>query len=130
MSGEPKVHYVASEQEQARTAWNWVDTVVNENASFQDRYATLARKLPGYLQVSGLGQTMAFLYAKSDKENSAEHRLCDQLGEYLGMGTRDQVMGQITRLTPGAYRQCTRKLMQVADWLKRFAEGRLGEGSE
>lgn len=129
MSGK-QARYVQRGQEEAKTAWAWVSAV--EDSLFKDRYATLARKLPSYLQVSGLGQTMAFLYAKSNNPG-AERTLCEQLGGYLlrklGRGDKD-VMELIVKLDPGDYRRATQELMQVADWLKRFAEGRLGTGSD
>lgn len=130
MSSKPQ--YVQRGQEQARAAWNWVEAATKENKKFRDRYATLARKLPGYVQVSGLGQTMAFLYAKGDKPG-AEQTMRDQIGGYLQkqLDRRDRgVMNMIVELDPDTYRRATRELMQVLDWLKRFAEGRLGTGSQ
>lgn len=128
MSSERQPQYVRRGQDQARTAWGWVDNIAEP---FKDRYATLARKLPSYLQVSGLGQTMAFLYAKSN-EPGAEQTLCKQLGGYLckRLGRPEgDVMEMILELGPRDYRRATQELMQIADWLKRFAEGRLGTGS-
>lgn len=130
MSAERQAQYVQRGQDQAKTAWGWVSAA--EKSHFKERYATLARKLPSYLQVSGLGQTMAFLYAKS-KDVGAEQMLCKQLSIYLQTrfgGTEVDVMAMIIKLEPDVYRRATQELMQVTDWLKRFAEGRLGKGSD
>jgi CRISPR-associated protein Cmr5 len=122
---DERIHYVGRAQEQARFAWNCVTTVKGLGLNVRERYATLARKLPGYLQVSGLGQTMAFLYARSN-EDGAERTLRDQLHDYLHKRLRrpeQDVMEMIVNLGPSDYRRATQELMQMADWLKRFAEG-------
>lgn len=120
-------------QERAQKAWEYVDAVTKEGDGVQARYGTLARKLPSYLQVSGLGQTLAFLYAKrsSDKKTTAEGRLLEQLTGYLRSTLRrerlasDVVMSVVLALEPAEYRRATREIAALATWLKRFAEGRL-----
>lgn len=119
-------------QDRARFAWDCVDKVTRENAKVQKRYGTLARKLPGYLQVSGLGQTLAFLCAKRESNDTGEGLLIDHMDGYLrdvlprGSAGSD-IMKLILGLEPAEYRRATRELMALAAWLKRFAEGRLGQ---
>jgi CRISPR-associated protein Cmr5 len=99
------------------------------------RYGTLARKLPGYLQVSGLGQTLAFLFAKGgDDDKKAEGLLLFQLGQHLkerGLMQRNRApMEALVEMSPADYRQATREAMAIAEWLRRFAAGKLGEAKE
>jgi CRISPR-associated protein Cmr5 len=108
------------------------------NEKFHKRYGTLARKLPSYLQVNGLGQTMAFLYSKSKEgaeSGGAEQMLCRQLGTYLrevlGLAVDQAALaGEIMRFVidcePDEYRRASREAMGVSQWLKRFAEGSFG----
>lgn len=123
------------EQRRASAAWTYVGEAREKlNDKGTDRYLTLARKLPAYLQVSGLGQTLAFLYAKGSKqgrfvENSPEGVLCSQLHRYLAKWldrSEDQpLMALITGLEPGDYRRATWELLALAPWIKRLAEGAL-----
>lgn len=121
----------------ALAAWGWVNEA--EQLAKRDRYGTLARKLPSYLQVSGLGQTLAFLYGRGfargkPDEQSAEGLLLKQIGAYLqDFCKRPRVvdpMETLLSLRPAEYRAATRELVAIAEWLKRFAEGRLGEEDE
>lgn len=117
-------------REHARRAWEWVDEAA-KRPDLSDTYGTLARKLASYLQVSGLGQTMAFLYSKGSSA-SAHRLLFGQLAGQLtrGRGGDRRDMQDILDLEPGAYRRATGDAMALALWLKRFAEGRLGEARQ
>lgn len=116
----------------AQKAWDWVKQAKN----LGEGYATLARKLPSMLQVSGLGQTLAYLYGKGYEGGranlgKAEGRLLDQLGGYL-QETQKRPQGgdpmeTLLSLTPAEYRASTREIAAVVEWLKRFAEGQLAK---
>lgn len=127
-------HAKQQQQRPAGCAWTWVREAKEGPA--QARYGTLARKLPSMLQVSGLGQTLAFLYSKSrgDKpEHKATALLLRQLGSHLrevSKRSQDDVMEVLLSLSPGEYRAATRQLAEVAEWLKRFAEGNLPKAKD
>lgn len=116
-------------QRRARWAWEEVAKVPKAQA---EKYSTLARRLPSLLQVSGLGQTMAFLAANAkppDKKEgaNAERVLLDQLSEYLGQVMRKERRGLdpldlVTSLSPMDYRRASWEAQALAQWLKRFAE--------
>ncbi|MEZ4363816.1 MAG: type III-B CRISPR module-associated protein Cmr5 [Kofleriaceae bacterium] len=126
-------HAERQQQRPAVLAWQWVSQAADHGKAA--RYGTLARKLPSMLQVSGLGQTLAFLYSKGyegpkPKSDSAEALLFRQLGGYLIELSKqakqpDAAMEALLSLSPGDYRAVTRQLSEVAGWIKRFAEGRL-----
>jgi CRISPR-associated protein Cmr5 len=115
----------------AQAAWTWV----GEAEALGDRYGTLAAKLPSLLQVSGLGQTLAFLYARGYDRGKPDERkphglLVKQLGGYVQdycKRPKGDPMETLLSLTPTEYRAATKELMAIAEWLKRFAEGRLGK---
>lgn len=132
-------HAQQQQQRPAVRAWQWVSEA--EHHAKPARYGTLARKLPSMLQVSGLGQTLAFLYSKGyeggkpARGDKAEALLFRQLGGYLiELSKRtqqpDAAMEALLSLSPGEYRAVTRQLAEVAEWIKRFAEGRLAGESE
>jgi len=115
----------------AQKAWDWVKQAKNVG----EDYAVLARKLPSMLQVSGLGQTLAYLYSKGYEGGrpslgKAEGRLLDQLGGHLRetqKRTQDDPMEILLSLGPAEYRAATREIAEVASWLKRFADGQLAK---
>lgn len=121
----------------ARVAWGWVDTAVQTLRSDRARYGTLARKLPSLLQTSGLGQTLAFLFAKAGgSAKKAEGLLLEQLTTHLRQQLKktlaagsvqqlDHSIQLVLDLTPSEYRRATAEAFAVAEWLKRFAEGRI-----
>jgi CRISPR type III-B/RAMP module-associated protein Cmr5 len=115
------------ETRRASTAFTWVQAA-KRNPKSTD-YLTLTRKLPSYLQMSGLGQTLAFLYGKG--RSSAEGLLASQIGEYLQSRfarSQPDLMQLLLTLTPTEYRLATQELLALADWLKRMAAGQLGDG--
>lgn len=148
MSAQSKPVF-GTEQERAKWAWEAVDEIAalersDKSDKVKARYGTRARKLPSYLQVNGLGQTLAFLYAKGKGEGAKGG------GGALGSGdayllrhlrdrvlrtirhdnlqrTSDDVMATYTGLDPDQHRLVSAELAATAQWLKRFAEGRLEE---
>lgn len=128
-------HAKQQQQAPATVAWQWVTAA--KVGPKPARYGTLARKLPSMLQVSGLGQTLAFLYSKGhdngNGKEKAEALLFQQLGDHLvKIAKRPQgnPMEALLSLGPGEYRAVTRQLAEVADWLKRFAEGNLPKAKD
>lgn len=122
--------------ERARVAWRWVDKALEELRSDRPRYGTLARKLPSLFQTSGLGQTLAYLYAKAGgNSKKAEGLLFEQIASHLrgrlhkqstSRGqSLDTGMQFVLDLAPNEYRRATAEAFAVAEWLKRFAEGRI-----
>lgn len=113
----------------AQRAWEWV----NQAKSVREGYTTLARKLPSMLQVSGLGQTLAYLYGKGyergrPNEGKPEGMLLKQLGGYLRetqKRTTEDPMEMLLSFSAAEYRDATRQVAAVAEWLKRFTEGQL-----
>lgn len=133
---EQKNQYRDRSQERAKSAWGWVDEAVNNDKKIQGDYGRLARKLPSYLQVSGLGQTMAFLFSgREEKKTTAHELLFKQLAAHLRgvlQGSRDdgklpaiRGMEFLVAMDPVQYRVATREAQAVAEWLKRCAEGRI-----
>lgn len=116
-------------QERAAWAWQAIEEAVRElGGKKAENYGLLVKKLPSWLQVSGLGQTMAFLFSKSNNKKEAK-QLFDQLSKRIWMlvGTKNRAEGMklITELSPSDYRRVTYEIMRTAELLKRFADGRI-----
>ena len=117
--------------ERAEWAWKKVAEVAKKPNAQQKRYGTLARKLPAMLHNSGLGQTVAFLYSKKTDSTgkTGDGLLLDHLVERAKrvVHLANDPVGGIFALKTTQYRLLTNELNETAQWLKRFAEGRLGE---
>ncbi|NUN14382.1 MAG: type III-B CRISPR module-associated protein Cmr5 [Myxococcales bacterium] len=122
--------------ERAQWAWEKVGEAYRQDVKVQKRYSSLVRRLPSMLQTSGLGQTMAFLFSQSKFGESnvgdqaeGSRLLYRHLAERFGVvgdnDGRGRAMDKITNMSPQDYRLESRKLQAVAEWLKRFGEGRL-----
>lgn len=106
-----------------RAQWAW-DAVQGAKNLRGDRYLTLARKLPTYLQTHGMGQTLAFLF--SNANNPSDAKLLDDLDRRIRAVHNSQyphIVEVVIKMTPSRYRQVSQELSTSAIWLKRFAEG-------
>lgn len=122
----------ALEQQRARFAL--VEISALENAPFQKECRAYLSNLPAMIRMSGLGQTMAFCLMKSQEKNSLGHAyqaiykiiekwfkennqtiLKNISSHYKGL------MEAITSADMLTYRQAEIELLQLLDWLKKFA---------
>lgn len=127
-----RTHHTVHDQ-RAEWAWDQVSRVPQEHpAGTAKDYATHVRKLPARIQVNGLGQALAFLFAKSKsgKKTTGAGVLLGQLGARVTdiLSSKDpldgpKLMGKLVDLSPADYRRCTHELMLTAEWLKRFVDG-------
>lgn len=121
-------------QAQERAAWAWksIDDAVRDlSGKDQGSYGLLVKKLPSWLQVSGLGQTLAFLFSKP--KSLAQQKLFTQLTQRIGAPPQEkrraEGMKLVTEMTPQEYRRASYELSRCAELLKRFADGRIDTDS-
>lgn len=124
------------EQKRGTSAWAHIGAVLKEKErgnDFSGEYLSLVRKLPSYIMLTGLGQTLAFLRAKGGgggKEHLAlEAHLSEWVSEQMGSkGKRllDWILDK--ERSADDYRRATRETLAYLTWLKRFAEGEIREG--
>ena len=127
-----------TEQRRAAQAWRDVNGVKGTDA--EGEYKTLARSIPADILNHGLGQALAFLYAKgyengSPKSNSGHAMLYRHLsawvGGEMGWGRDADLLGKLTEddATKAHYRRATVEALAYLEWLKRFAEAELRGGA-
>lgn len=123
------------EQQRACFAWECISNV--KGHPFAAEYARLAKSVPAQIQVSGLGQTLAFLRARGyDKGRPAgggangHYRLLEDVSEWvcrrLGLQQSGLLEWIIMEASTEGYRRATAEAMAFLIWLKRFAEAELG----
>lgn len=126
------------ELQKLRVQWAWSSVKDAASRKGQDEYLTEARKLPVRLLTSGLGQSLAYLYSKRVAAAAGRapqgrdllyRHITDRVAEVLGkapVGT-EGAMPMVIELSAASYRRLSREMQTSAEWLKRFAEGRLKE---
>jgi CRISPR-associated protein Cmr5 len=124
------------EQDRAQAAWRAIETM--RSSDQKDDYGTRARGLPAMLQTNGLGATMAFLKARTEKYPAAgslyEH-VSKRIIEYLEYETTNKgdknLMYLIQNADTETYRRATTEAIAFSIWLKRYceAEGWKASGS-
>lgn len=115
------------EQDRAQAAWRAIEEM--RSSDQRDDYGTRARGLPAMLQTNGLGATMAFLKARTEKYPAAgrlyedvSKRVVDYL-EYEPTNQRDKhLMNLIQNADTETYRRATTEAIAFSIWLKRYCE--------
>ncbi len=120
------------EQQRAEHAWKCVQDVQEAKTKpFAGDYRTIAMKLPSLILTNGLGQTLAFLRSKPDRQHF--QLLYSHLAQWVGERVRangDLLDWLVNNATSHQYRLATMEALALLQWLKRFAEAELPKGRE
>ncbi len=108
---------------------------------FVKKYATYVRRTPIRILNNGLGQALAFLLSKQEKEASAKH-FYEQLQTWLcgikddmhpmrvyTTGTQD-LINQLMEGTRQEYMRAQIETLALLNWMKKFADAYLPEDKE
>ena len=114
------------EQDRAARAWNDVREVVGPEKAKE--YSQLAKGAPADIQTFGLGQTLAFWYAKSEPHhrNLLKHVSDWVLMQMKVTDTQDLIDWLVNRASTDDYRRATTEAIAFLNWVKRFAEAEIG----
>lgn len=85
----------------------------------RSEYRTVAMKGPVLLQQSGVMQTLAFFLSRKDP---AGQRWCQHLAEIHGAGDAQALLKRAQTAEMDAYLRLSRELIDVAVWIRRFAQ--------
>lgn len=100
-----------------------------------DNYKSYVRKIPQMILSNGLGQTLAFIKAKTERGNAYD-LIYTQLTEYMKSNTtaritmplnENDLVQWVISSNSSDYRYITQELLAFLNWLKRFAEGMIEE---
>lgn len=123
------------EQRRAAAAWRCIEQVKSQ--SYRGKYGPLARGAPTDIQVSGLGQSLAFWRSKGKRDTGLP------TNEYQALvrDVSDWVVSQVNvppdqplfvwimeTATTDEYRRATAEALAFLGWVKRFAEAELSDG--
>jgi len=127
------------EQKRADFAWQKIQDVKNNlPQKAQEEYSSLVKKAPADIQTNGLGQTIAFWYAKGyekgkpkDGGKNAHYQALNHLTGWLkspdalALSTDDLVEWVSRTANVNEYRRAATEAIAFLVWLKRFAEAEL-----
>ncbi len=128
------------EKGRAEFAYRCVKNAVNilDNKKKKE-YRSYTRKIPQMILSNGLGQTLAFVYAKKENGNAYD-LIYQQLTDYLKSDStarirmpenQNDLIEWVISLDTYNYRYVTEEVLAFLNWLKKFAEGMIeGEGEE
>lgn len=110
--------------EMAEYAFSNVTRIRSNDKEFR----SLARSMPSMLQVNGMGAAMAFLCSKKKNGNAHEnmYQIVDQWFQrekFQSSGHKEGLMKRIVELDSDTYRLYMIEMMNLCQWVKRFAEG-------
>lgn len=129
----------SQEQQCAAHAWSCIESCARLPEESRLDYTRAAKRLPVRIMASGLGQAVAFLYAKTKKKDSREsndgrQKLIMDLQDWVvakrlgrGKAGKDASLVQcIIQNEPLYMRRAANEALLWLQWLNRFAEGRFG----
>ena len=105
--------------------------VINFYKNLLKNYRSYVKKIPTMILSNGLGQTFAFIKAKSEKGN-AYNLIYQQLTEYMKSDhtarikmpqEKKDLVEWVISCNSSTYRYITQEILAFLNWLKRFAEG-------
>jgi CRISPR-associated protein Cmr5 len=113
------------EQQRAAVAWESIKSVKGQN--YEKKYKPIACGSATDIQVSGLGQTLAFWRAKNKDEHKAIYgHFSGWIKERLSLNAQVDLLEWIVNTaSTNDYRRARAEAIAYVRWLKRFAEATL-----
>jgi len=101
-----------------------------DNPQKQREYRSYLKKMPAMVQVNGLGETLAFYYAKG----GAYREIYEQIAEWIQKSMqflitkgnkeeKKEFIEILVNMTSPEYRLVTMEVLALLNWMHRFAEG-------
>ena len=126
------------EKGRAEFAYRCVEKAIeifSSNPKKLKEYKSYTRKIPTMILSNGLGQTLAFVKAKSENGNAYD-LIYKQLIEYMKSEhtarikmphEKNELLEWVISCDSSIYRYITQEILAFLSWLKRFAEGLIEE---
>lgn len=111
-----------------QTVYDYITRLPDEKG--RKEYVAHLKKVPSMIQVNGLGQTLAFLYAKGGQdrvvyrqlESWLRHNPAEILPPY-DEGQNGGFVKTVVNLPSREYRIMTKEALALLNWMRRFAGG-------
>ena len=129
MSTEEATIRLGIENGRAKYAYETVEKFVNTNKGLKE-YRSYVKKLPSMIQVNGLGQTLAFCYAKGDQYRDLYQQISGWVNEKqpdllkrYNQDSKMEFVQIVITMNSNDYRIISNEVLALLDWMRRFADG-------
>ncbi|GAB6065422.1 hypothetical protein JCM9492_05140 [Aquifex pyrophilus] len=116
------------EQLRCKVAYECVKEIKDmNNDKLEEKYSSLARRLPAMIAQNGLLTTIAFIHSKGEEEHEKVlNHLLKYVEERFGKKyNTNEFITELYNMKTEIYLFYTNDLLNFAVWLKRMAEGEL-----
>ena len=107
------------DQKYAVDAYNRVKAILNDGKLSNDKYGSMAHKLPILIRTAGLAQALAFVNARGKEEHK---RLLNDLALTLKQQNRENLAETAMNAPLSEYIYLTQQALAALLWYKRFAQ--------
>jgi CRISPR-associated protein Cmr5 len=129
------------DQERAKYAYSKVKEILDNDQELKDKYASKARRFPDMILANGLPQALLFLFSNENNNKDLSYQILlshirgwfdnNALIEsriYTYNAPTNEAFVSCVILERDAHTLCliTSEAIYLANWLKRFAEGLIG----
>lgn len=114
------------ESGRAKFAYDAVEYLMKEHNATQEEVRSYIKRLPLMIQTNGLGQALAFYYSKEK-----EHRdIYNQIAKWFSPTEKhtfitidEELIYAISQMNRRTYRVVTAEVIELLNWMRRFADG-------
>jgi CRISPR-associated protein Cmr5 len=107
------------DQKYAVDAYNQVKAILNDGKLSNDKYGSMAHKLPILIRTAGLAQAFAYVQARGKPEHK---RLLNDLALTLNKQSREVLAEAAMNAQLSEYIYLTQQALAALLWYKRFAQ--------
>jgi len=115
----------AIENGRAAYAYDLVANFVQKSSpDSQKEYRAYVKKLPAMIKTNGLGQTLAFYYAKAGTHRQVYEQIAGWIQKNHGnLVPGDDFIEAVVKLDSQDYRLIATEVIALVTWMRRFADG-------
>lgn len=119
------------EKDRAAYAYKAVEEGIKEN----NKYVVYLKKIPMLILNNGLLSALVFMYQKGDAYEIILERLiewCNKMEKEMkiktntkvfNVGDVEETLRNVAGISQSQYRYCTKEILSLLVWMKRFGEG-------
>lgn len=114
------------ESGRAKYAYDAVEKVMRKNSANIDEVRSYIKRLPIMIQTNGLGQALAFYYSKGEGHLDIYNIIATWFSpteKHTFITIDEELIYAISKMDRSTYRVVTTEVMELLNWMRRFADG-------
>lgn len=110
------------QQQMALSAYDRVTVVKAQSADYQQKYGTMAHKLPLLIHTAGLAQALAFVESRNEEPHTQLLQHLAETIDHAGIHHGRELATRSRAAELDEYMLLTRRVLAALVWYKRFVE--------